>query len=94
MGKWIHAHERDDDEARVYVGPEVKLGLSRGRTSYEFHADGAFTESGPGPTDRTGTRGGAATVDGDTLVLKYGDGTERRVRFALAEDRSLRLRRG
>jgi hypothetical protein len=83
MGKWIHAHERDTDEARVYVGPEVKLGPSRGRTVYEFAEDGSFTESGPGPTDRTSARRGRAHVEGDVLVLKYGDGSQRRVRFAL-----------
>ncbi len=81
VGKWIHAHERDTDEARVYVGPEVRLGLSRGRTVYEFGPDGRFTESGPGPTDRTRARSGKAAVDGDVLILKYGDGSERRIRF-------------
>lgn len=92
VGKWIHAHERDTDAARVYVGPDVKLGLSRGRTVYEFGPDGRFTESGPGPADRTAARRGKAEIEGDVLVLKYEDGTERRLRFALDRER-LRLLR-
>ncbi len=91
-GEWIHAHERDTPDARVFVGPEVKLGLSRGRTVYEFAADGRFTESGPGPTDRTAARSGSATVEGGVLVLKYDDGTQRRLRFMLDKD-CLRLLR-
>ena len=93
VGKWIHAHERDTTEARVFVGPQIELGLSRGRTRYEFNDDGRFTESGPGPTDRTTARSGRATIEGGTLVLKYRDGAERRIRFELSSDGSLHLRR-
>jgi len=92
VGRWIHAHERDTAQARVFVGPEVKLGLSRGRRGYEFKEDGSFVESGPGPTDRTTTRRGQALIEGDALLLKYGDGTERRLRFA-CEEGCLRLLR-
>jgi hypothetical protein len=93
VGRWIHAHERDTDAVRVYVGPEVKLGLSRGRTSYEFKEDGSFVESAPGPTDRTTARRGRACVEDGVLVLAYSDGTERQLRFDCAADGTLHLLR-
>jgi hypothetical protein len=93
VGRWIHAHERDTDAARVYVGPDVKLGLSRGRTIYEFKNDGSFVESGPGPTDRTTARRGRASAEDGVLVLMYSDGTERQLRFECAVDGTLHLLR-
>ena len=93
VGRWTHAHERDEPGARVFVGPSVRLGLSRGRRILEFDDTGGFTDTAPGPTDRSRSRQGRYETQRDEIVLKYDDGTVDRTRFELADDGTLRLRR-
>jgi hypothetical protein len=93
VGRWTHAHERDEGGARVFVGPTVRLGLSRGRRVLEFDDAGGFIDTAPGPTDRVHSRKGRYRVEGNELVLNYADDGEERLTFELAGDGTLRLRK-
>ena len=92
VGRWTHAHERDHDGARVFVGPGVRLGLSRGRRVLELAADGRFTDHSPGAADRSVATRGRWTLEGGDLRLRYTDGREQRYRCQVATDGTLELR--
>jgi hypothetical protein len=49
--KWVHSHEEDTPEETVFRPENYAFPRSRGRQALTFHADGTFTETGPGPND-------------------------------------------
>lgn len=92
VGRWTHAHERDHDGARVFVGPGVELGLSRGRRVLVLAADGRFEDRAPGATDRSVASRGHWTLEGGELVLAFADGRVQRHGCTLRPDGTLELR--
>ncbi|NML32755.1 hypothetical protein [Paraburkholderia antibiotica] len=70
-GQWLHAHEEDADDCSVFRPGGTPLGPSRGRSAYEFHADGRVSVSGPGPDDRRrAVEGSYALAPDGTLTIK------------------------
>lgn len=50
---WIHSHEEDTTEYRVYRPSTYPFPPSRGRSGFEFRPDGGFIRIDIGPTDRS-----------------------------------------
>jgi len=63
LGGWLHAVEEDEPGESVFRPASYQLPPARGRTGYEFHADGRVTRIGSGPTDRTATAQGQWKID-------------------------------
>jgi hypothetical protein len=57
-GRWMHSHEEDDGDVRVYRPAGYDLPPARGRRGLEFKPGGELLVIGPGPADRPqATRG-------------------------------------
>jgi len=92
-GEWVHVHEEDGPDGRVFRRAGVPLPPSRGRQRLSFNPDGTAVESGPGADDRTASQAISWSVDGQTIVLRSsGGGTERRYSIAKLEPDRLILR--
>lgn len=70
VGEWVHAHERDQGDSRVFVDGAEKLPPSRGRRRLSFKADGTFIDKQPGADDRVGEANGTYEFDGKKLTLR------------------------
>jgi hypothetical protein len=77
VGSWVHSHEEDTADERVYRSRDHPLPPSRGRETLELHGDGTLTMHGPGPTDAPLESTGTWTLDGSDLLLRDGGGSER-----------------
>ncbi|HKX42563.1 MAG TPA: hypothetical protein VJO99_15510 [Burkholderiaceae bacterium] len=69
VGDWVHAHERDHDDVRVFVDARQPLPPSRGRRRLSLHTDGTFVDQQPGADDRSSASSGTYQFDGGRLVL-------------------------
>ena len=94
--RWVHAYEEDSATETVYRPADYALPRSRGRTGFEFNADGTFKRVGIGPTDVAAVKEGTWEIDGaqpDQIKVAAG-GKEQRLkiqdlgpdRLALAKD--------
>jgi hypothetical protein len=50
--RWLHSHEEDEGDLRVYRPAGYDLPPARGRRGLEFRPDGELLVLGPGPTDK------------------------------------------
>jgi hypothetical protein len=58
LGRWLHSHEEDEDDVRVYRPAGYDLPPARGRRGLEFRPDGELLVIGPGPADKPETAAG------------------------------------
>ncbi len=56
--RWMHSHEEDDGDVRVYRPAGYALPPARGRRGLEFLPDGELLVIGPDPADRPQPRAG------------------------------------
>jgi hypothetical protein len=68
-GHWVHAHEEDTDDERVFRPASHPLPRSRGRQELELRPDGSYVERHPGPVDVPVESTGSWSLDGDQLTL-------------------------
>lgn len=85
LGRWVHAHERDDSGAKVFVSAGESLPPSRGRQRLEFLPDGTFIEGQPGADDRTVVASGTYRFVGKRLLLLRANSSEPDAFEALAD---------
>ena len=52
MRHWVHSHEEDSGDVRVYRPPDYDFPPARGRRGFELRPDGELLVYGPGATDR------------------------------------------
>lgn len=77
-GRWTHSHEEDSDGETVYRPADWDFPPSRGRRSFELHADGALASSKPGPTDQAvGATGEWRLLPDCILELDHGGDVSR-----------------
>jgi hypothetical protein len=50
--RWMHSHEEDQGDLRVYRPASYKFPPARGRRGLEFKPDGELVLYGPGPSDK------------------------------------------
>jgi hypothetical protein len=93
--RWVHAHEEDTEREMVFRPADYPLGPSRGRTSFELHADGTFTESGLGAADVPEPASGTWRLEQTTILLSEGaaEGAPRELPIASIDEDRLVVRR-
>ncbi len=62
--RWVHSRQEDSATETVYRPADFPLPPSRGRTGFEFNADGTFKRIGIGPTDISQVKKGTWQIDG------------------------------
>lgn len=65
---WLHAHEEDQGDVRVYRPNTYAFPPSRGRTGFAFDHNGLFTQYDIAPTDGIEGRKGRWTAASDHSV--------------------------
>jgi hypothetical protein len=88
--RWVHAHEEDDGDVRVYRPAGYDLPPARGRRGLEFRRDGELLVYGPGPTDKPQASTGHWEAAGDRRARMMPSGDE--VEIVSVEPDRLRLR--
>lgn len=74
---WLHAHEEDQGDVRVYRPNTYAFPPSRGRTGFAFEHNGLFTQLDIAPTDGIEGRKGRWTAENDhTLRISLDDKKE------------------
>lgn len=74
---WLHAHEEDQGDVRVYRPNTYNFPPSRGRTGFAFEQNGLFTQYDIAPTDgMQGRKGQWAVKDEHTLRITLDDKQE------------------
>ena len=67
---WVHSHEEDTQDTKVYRPANYNFPLSRGRSGLEFQAGGSFIyhgiAAGDGPTELSGRW---ALADQDHIMI-------------------------
>jgi hypothetical protein len=88
QGRWLHSHEEDQGDTRVYRPSSYQFPRSRGRSGFELRPDGSMIDLGIAPGDGTAKTQGRWSLDDDTLVLEAPGQAARRIRVsALERDR-------
>ncbi|MBC8082257.1 MAG: hypothetical protein H7Z21_03540 [Hymenobacter sp.] len=65
---WLHAHEEDQGDVRVYRPNTYAFPPSRGRTGFTFDHNGLFTQLDIAPTDGLESHKGKWTAENDHTV--------------------------
>jgi hypothetical protein len=93
--RWVHAHEEDTDQEMVFRPAEHPLPPSRGRVSFELHADGTFSEAGLGAADVPDQAAGRWSLEQGKLILGQGapGGAPRVMPIASADEQRLVIRK-
>ena len=92
-GEWVHAHEEDSESELVFRPASYSLPPSRGRSTLDLRADGSYSESSPGPTDRPEQATGTWALEQDRLALRPQHGRRRLLQITAAAPDRLALRR-
>jgi hypothetical protein len=78
--RWVHVHEEDEGDVRVYRPAGTELPPARGRRGIEFKPDGEVLLYGPGRDDRPTAAPGSmddvevVSVEPDRLALRWRGG--------------------
>jgi hypothetical protein len=72
MRHWVHSHEEDSGDLRVYRPADHDFPPARGRRGFELRPGGELLLYGPGATDRPEATTGRWSVSGDGGV-RLGD---------------------
>jgi hypothetical protein len=83
VGHWVHSHEEDSGELKVFRLRSFQFPPSRGREELELKADGSTVVHSPGPVDVPEEAAGTWELEGETLRLATG-GAERSMRVVAA----------
>jgi hypothetical protein len=54
--RWMHSHEEDRGDLRIYRPASYKFPPARGRYGLQFKPDGELVLYGPGPSDKPEAR--------------------------------------
>ena len=93
LGRWLHSHEEDDGDVRVYRPAGYDLPPARGRRGLEFRPDGELLVIGPGPADKPETASGHwEPAGGHRARVSLPDGDERQLEVVSVEPDRLAVR--
>lgn len=72
MRHWVHSHEEDSGDVRVYRPADYDFPPARGRRGFELRSSGELVLYGPGPADRPEATTGRWESSGEGR-LRLGD---------------------
>ena len=75
-GHWMHSHEEDSGDVRVYRPADYDFPPARGRRGFELRPDGELLLYGPGATDRPEAATGRWSVSASGRVRLGGEEVE------------------
>jgi hypothetical protein len=96
LRSWVHSHEEDTQEVRVYRPAEYAFPPSRGRTGFEFRAGGELIYRGIGRTDRSEPSPGRWVIEAPNRVrveLDHDRSAAFVVEVVSCDDAALKVRR-
>jgi len=70
LGHWVHSHEEDVGDHKVFRPASFTFPPSRGRSWFNLKPGGELVEGGPGPTDRSTSSTGHWDLAGETLSFR------------------------
>lgn len=86
FGTWVHSHEEDTPEARVFRPHGFDFPPSRGREGFEIKANGDFIHYGIAPADGTLSREGKWVMEGGkTMKVSFAQGEPAGMEMELLE---------
>lgn len=88
VGHWLHSHEEDSGDLKVFRPTSFQFPPSRGREELRLRSDGSSVVHTPGPVDVPEKAAGTWELEGETLRLAAG-GAERSMRVVAAEPQRL-----
>ncbi|MBD0256066.1 MAG: hypothetical protein ICV83_10130 [Cytophagales bacterium] len=94
--KWVHAHEEDTPDTRVYRPSSHPLPPSRGRTGFSLREDGTLTYYGIRSTDGTAEQPGHWKNEGQGQIkieLENSQVQPFTLNIVVADDQSVRTKR-
>lgn len=72
IGKtWMHSHEEDGADGRIYRSGDYKFPRSRGREGFRMEQDSTFLYYGIAPTDGILVHIGYWSLDDDVIVVDF-----------------------
>lgn len=74
-GSWVHSHEEDSGDQKVYRPEMYKFPPSRGRSGFQLNPDGTMLEYGPDATDKTASRPGRWEIRPDQSLALFPAGS-------------------
>jgi hypothetical protein len=84
--RWVHSHEEDHGEIKVYRLATFPFPPSRGRDELDLRQVDEMRQTASGSTDRRETNRGCWTTIGDVLEITIGTTTRRWTVVAITED--------
>jgi hypothetical protein len=91
LGEWIHSHEEDEADRKVFRRSDYPFPPARGRDAVEFKADDTAVVRGPGPTDVPEEETGKWALGGETIRVNAG-GEARTMDVISCDDERLEVR--
>ena len=77
VGKWVHSHEEDEGDERVFRPASFAFPPSRGRRSLDLRRDGSAVDGQIGADDRADARDARWEIrPGNTLHIASGGKTQ------------------
>jgi hypothetical protein len=73
LGHWVHSHEEDSGDERVYRPADYDFPPARGRRGFELKPGGELVLYGPGATDRPEATTARWSVSGSGRVRLGGE---------------------
>lgn len=68
---WMHSHEEDGGEGRIYRSGDYQFPPSRGREGFRMEQDSTFLYYGIAPTDGTLVHVGIWSIDENVIVVEF-----------------------
>jgi hypothetical protein len=91
LGEWVHSHEEDVSDRKVFRRSGYSFPPARGRDAVELRADGTALVRGPGPTDMPEEETGRWALERETIHL-YAGGEARAMEVVSCDDERLEVR--
>lgn len=92
FGRWLHSHEEDSPESRVYRPRDYPFPLARARAGFEIKEDGTFVRHTIGPSDAPHRTVGRWRAQGNRIDVELADGTRDLLEIVSCEPDVLKLR--
>ena len=92
-GHWVHSFEEDNAEELIFRPDTFHFPRSRGRRSIDLKSTGKLLDASPGQADVPNSVSGDWSIEDQSLVINYKDGTLERLQVKEVSPAKLVIRR-